>query len=78
MLEKQMSDTLRQVIEDLPLDPRALLNFKASPELNARASELLELNRENALNQDEATELWQLLFVEELVQSLKVKAFRKL
>lgn len=75
MVEVDASPSLRNVIQALPLDPQALLAFKAPPELNARVSELLELNRKDALDEKSAIELSQLLLAEEIIQSLKAKAF---
>lgn len=75
MVEVEANPSLRNMIHALPLDPQALLDFKAPPELNARVSELLELNRNDALDEKSAIELSQLLFAEEIIQSLKAKAF---
>jgi hypothetical protein len=75
MVEVEANPNLRHMIQALPLDPQALLDFKAPLELNARVSELLELNRKDALDERSRFELSQLIFAEELIQSLKAKAF---
>jgi hypothetical protein len=58
--------------------PEQVIAFQASPALQARASELLERNRENTLTPEEKAELEEFARINHLVSMLKIRARKKL
>ena len=54
--------------------PEEILAFKASPESDARAAELLDKNNAGTLTPDEAFELQQLLYFDGRISVLKARA----
>mgnify|MGYP001351610819 CR=1 FL=1 len=58
--------------------PQEILAFKASPEAQAYAQELIERNNAGTLTPDEARTLGQMLEFERMMSLLKVKAMKAL
>ena len=60
------------------MTPQEILDFKASPEAQARLSELLDKNNEDTINVDERSELDHIIELERVFMLLKAKALKAL
>lgn len=58
------------------LDPAALLNLKASPEMQSRLELLIETSKEQPLSKIEKDELDHFLVLERLIRLAKIRAFQ--
>ena len=58
--------------------PEEIIAFKPSPQMEARLSELLNKNKQDALNADERQELDAFLQLNHFVNMLKIRARKKL
>lgn len=67
---------IMQVLASQPA-PEQILALRASPELQARVSELLFQNKERGLSQQEQSELERHLYLEHLVRLAKAHAYKQ-
>lgn len=75
-----VTQAYREVVEFLsrrPM-PEQVLAFHASPEVNARAHELLVRERDGDVTEEEGRELERYVHVEHFVRLLKAEAHRQL
>ncbi|MBK8027410.1 MAG: hypothetical protein IPK19_39980 [Chloroflexi bacterium] len=70
-------DVITDFISSDP-DPQAILNFRLPPELEERAAQLLEQNREDALTFDEQLEMYDFIRADDMMTLLKAKTRLKL
>jgi hypothetical protein len=70
------SDVYRYVVDFLASNPspEAIVNFRPTPEIQARISELLEKNREAQLTPAEAAELEEYERINRFVRKFKIQA----
>jgi hypothetical protein len=71
-------EVYRYVLEFLASDPspETIVDFKPTPAMQERISELLEKNREGQLTAAESAELDEYVRIDTLLSSLKARAFR--
>ena len=74
------TDAYRYVLEFLASNPspQVILDFKPTPVMQSRISELLEKNREGQITLTEAAELDEYAHIDTFISLLKARAFKNL
>lgn len=75
-----LNEVYRYVLEFLTSNPspQAVIDFKPTPAVQERISELLEKNREGQLTPAEAAELDEYVRIDTAISLLKARAFKEL
>lgn len=69
-------DELAELLANM--DPKKVIQFHASKKAQKRLEQLLEKNKEGALNEDEKIEIERFMAVEHIVRLAKARAYQRL